>query len=78
MTSGQTSGFEIIHGLLDRVMELLEANRCDIGSADGFYIKSECHLTSTQLFKYFCFRIQRVNRHRSFQSVPIFTCGMRR
>ena len=34
------SGFEIIHGLLDRVMELLEVPRCEVGSADGFYIKS--------------------------------------
>jgi len=42
----QTSGFEIIHGLLDRVMELLEANRCPIGSADGFYIKSTIHFFS--------------------------------
>jgi len=33
------SGFEIIHGLLDRVMELLEVPRCEVGSADGFYIK---------------------------------------
>ena len=43
----QTSGFEIIHGLLDRVMELLEANRCPIGSADGFYIKSTIHFFFT-------------------------------
>lgn len=35
----KNSGFEIIHGLLDRVMELLEVERCEEGSADGFYIK---------------------------------------
>ena len=35
-----TSGFEVIHGLLDRVMELLEVPPCEAGSADGYYIKS--------------------------------------
>ncbi|CAG5105684.1 Oidioi.mRNA.OKI2018_I69.chr1.g2358.t1.cds [Oikopleura dioica] len=34
-----SSGFEVIHGLLDRVMELLEAPPCEPGSADGYYIK---------------------------------------
>lgn len=34
-----TSGFEVIHGLLDRVMELLEVPPCEAGSADGYYIK---------------------------------------
>lgn len=34
-----TSGFEVVHGLLDRVMELLEASPCEPGSADGYFIK---------------------------------------
>ena len=35
----QTSGFEAIHGLLDRTMELLEVNRVDVGDQNGYYIK---------------------------------------
>ena len=35
----QTSGFESIHGLLDRTMELLEVNRVDVGDQNGYYIK---------------------------------------
>jgi len=36
----QTSGFEAIHGLLDRTMELLEVNRVDVGDQNGYYIKA--------------------------------------
>ena len=35
----QTSGFEAIHGLLDRTMELLEVPRVSIGSKDGYFIQ---------------------------------------
>lgn len=36
----KTSGFEIIHGLLDRVMQLLEVPLSDGDSSKGYYIKS--------------------------------------
>jgi len=42
----QTSGFEVIHGLLDRTMELLECPRVKVGEKDGYYIqagKEECY-----------------------------------
>ena len=35
----QTSGFEVIHGLLDRTMELLEVPRVKVGEKDGYYIQ---------------------------------------
>ena len=35
----QTSGFEVIHGLLDRTMELLEVPRVKVGDIDGYYIQ---------------------------------------
>lgn len=35
----QTSGFEVIHGLLDRTMELLEVPRVKVGDKDGYYIQ---------------------------------------
>ena len=37
----QTSGFEAIHGLLDRTMELLEVNRVQPGETEGYFIKGE-------------------------------------
>lgn len=36
----QTSGFEVIHGLLDRTMELLEVPRVNVGDKNGYYIKA--------------------------------------
>jgi len=36
----QTSGFEAIHGLLDRTMELLEVNRVPPGETNGYYIQA--------------------------------------
>jgi len=41
-----TSGFEAIHGLLDRTMELLEVNRVNTGDTDGYYIKGTTTLTT--------------------------------
>ena len=35
----QTSGFEAIHGLLDRTMELLEVARVNVGEKNGYYIQ---------------------------------------
>ena len=37
----QTSGFEVIHGLLDRTMELLEVPRVKVGDKDGYYIQGK-------------------------------------
>ena len=34
-----TSGFEAIHGLLDRTMELLEVKRVNVGESNGYYIQ---------------------------------------
>nr|ALS04329.1 phenylalanyl-tRNA synthetase beta chain [Acartia pacifica] len=34
----KSSGFEIIHGLLDRVMQLLEVPRCGEKGMDGYYL----------------------------------------
>lgn len=36
----QTSGFEAIHGLLDRTMELLEVARVNVGEKNGYYIQA--------------------------------------
>ena len=33
------SGFEAIHGLLDRTMELLEVKRVNVGESNGYYIQ---------------------------------------
>jgi len=35
-----TSGFEAIHGLLDRTMELLEVKRVNVGESNGYYIQA--------------------------------------
>ncbi|BBN19081.1 phenylalanyl-tRNA synthetase beta chain [Marchantia polymorpha subsp. ruderalis] len=35
----QTSGFEVIHGLVDRVMEIVGISRCPVGQTTGYYIK---------------------------------------
>ncbi|CAM6091997.1 unnamed protein product [Calypogeia fissa] len=35
----QTSGFEVIHGLMDRVMTVVGASRCPVGRQDGYYIQ---------------------------------------
>lgn len=40
---GLSSGFEIVHGLLDRVMLLLQVKRVDDGDASGYYLRAiEC------------------------------------
>jgi phenylalanyl-tRNA synthetase beta chain len=38
---GKTSGFEVIHGLLDRVMKMLNIANVSVGSSNGYYIQ-EC------------------------------------
>jgi phenylalanyl-tRNA synthetase beta chain len=35
---GMNSGFEAIHGILDRFMEVLDVSCCSVGSSDGYYI----------------------------------------
>lgn len=37
--AGTTSGFEVIHGLLDRFMEVLGHKFVDAGSEKGYYIR---------------------------------------
>lgn len=33
-------GFEVIHGLLDRIMQVMEIQYTSQGSTDGYYIES--------------------------------------
>ena len=47
----QTSGFEVIHGLLDRTMELLEVPRVKVGDKDGYYIQGK-HYTQGYFSRY--------------------------
>eukprot|EP00123_Amoebidium_parasiticum_P000875 comp11790_c0_seq1/m.6396 comp11790_c0_seq1/g.6396 ORF comp11790_c0_seq1/g.6396 comp11790_c0_seq1/m.6396 type:complete len:591 (-) comp11790_c0_seq1:247-2019(-) len=39
MYYGQTSGLELVHGLLDRMMQVLNVKNVPVGSADGYFIK---------------------------------------
>ena len=69
-----TSGFEVIHGLLDRVMELLEVPPCEAGSADGYYIKSTPIFCENEFNPFF----QRDHRRRTSKFAQIFIYGTRK
>ncbi|EGF81402.1 hypothetical protein BATDEDRAFT_19136 [Batrachochytrium dendrobatidis JAM81] len=43
--SNRTSGLEIVHGLLDRIMQILDVKRVDVGQKNGFYIKESDNAT---------------------------------
>ncbi|KAH6562176.1 hypothetical protein BASA61_000465 [Batrachochytrium salamandrivorans] len=43
--SNRTSGLERIHGLLDRIMQILDIQRVEVGQVDGYYIKESENAT---------------------------------
>ncbi|KAJ1344707.1 phenylalanine-tRNA ligase, beta subunit [Batrachochytrium salamandrivorans] len=43
--SNRTSGLERIHGLLDRIMQILDVQRVEVGQVDGYYIKESENAT---------------------------------
>ena len=37
--NGKTSGFELVHGMLDRIMAMLNVEQVAVGETGGYYIR---------------------------------------
>ena len=68
-----TSGFEAIHGLLDRTMELLEVKRVNVGESNGYYIQG-----IFKIFYFFLNIIKKAGAEKCYfpgRSADIFVWG---